>query len=77
MKKNLNEINIEWLNKKSLCVVLCSNGYPENFKKNIEIKNLNKINLIKMNFYFMQEQKKKIKNLCCWWKSFKFCFSFR
>ena len=45
MKKNLNEINIEWLNKKSLCVVFCSKGYPDKYKKNIEIKNLNKIKI--------------------------------
>ena len=42
-EKKLKEINIEWLNKKSLCVVLCSKGYPDKFKKNVEIKNLNKI----------------------------------
>ncbi len=34
---------IEWKNKKSICIVLCSNGYPENYKKNIEIPNLNTI----------------------------------
>ena len=27
--ENLQDINIEWINKKSLCVVLCSNGYPD------------------------------------------------
>ena len=37
------KLNIEWSNKKSLCVVFCSNGYPDKYKKNIEIKNLNKI----------------------------------
>ena len=42
-EKQLKEINIQWTNKKSLCVVLCSNGYPDTFKKNIEINNLNKI----------------------------------
>ena len=41
--QKLNEIEIKWLNKKSLCVVLCSKGYPDEFKKNVEIKNLNKI----------------------------------
>ena len=29
----LNEVNIEWKNKKSLCIVVCANGYPEEFKK--------------------------------------------
>ena len=49
---NLNGINIEWSNKKSLCVVLCSKGYPDTFKKNIEIKNLDKISLKNNDFIF-------------------------
>ena len=44
-EKELKEIHIKWKNKKSLCVVLCSNGYPDIFHKNIEIKNLNNIKL--------------------------------
>ena len=48
----LNEINLNWLNKKSVCVVLCSKGYPDKYKKNIEIKNLNQIKLGKNNFLF-------------------------
>ena len=39
----LNETQINWHNKKSLCVVLCSKGYPDKFKKNLLIKNLDKI----------------------------------
>ncbi len=50
--KSLSKTNIEWQNKKSMCVVLCSNGYPEKFKKNIEIKNLDKIQLDENNFLF-------------------------
>jgi len=57
----LNEINIEWLNKKSLCIVLCSKGYPDLFKKNVEIKNINKINLNKENFLFHAGTLKKNK----------------
>jgi phosphoribosylamine---glycine ligase len=41
--EKLNSIEIEWHNKKSLCIVLCSKGYPDKFKKNILIENLNKI----------------------------------
>ena len=41
----LNENEINWNNKKSLCVVLCSKGYPETYKKNVEIKNIDKIQL--------------------------------
>ena len=44
-EEKLEKINIEWRNKKSLCVVICSKGYPEKFEKHIEIKNLKKINL--------------------------------
>ena len=31
---------------------MCSNGYPDKFKKNIEINNLNNINLNPDNFIF-------------------------
>ena len=33
--KKLKDIDIKWKNKKSVCIVLCSNGYPDNYKKNI------------------------------------------
>ena len=42
--EELNKIEIKWYNKKSLCIVLCSKGYPDQFKKNVLIKNLDKIN---------------------------------
>ena len=32
---------INWSDKKSLCIVLCSKGYPENYIKKSEIQNLN------------------------------------
>ena len=50
--QNLKEIKINWSNKKSLCVVLCSKGYPEKYEKNVEIKNLNKIELNSQDFLF-------------------------
>ena len=50
--QNLREIKINWNNKKSLCVVLCSKGYPEKYEKNVEIKNLNKIELNSEDFLF-------------------------
>ena len=52
IEQKLNEIEIEWVDKKSLCVVLCSKGYPETFQKNIKIKNLNDIILSKDEFLF-------------------------
>ncbi len=59
----LNEISINWLNKKSLCIVLCSKGYPEKFKKNIEIENLNKLNLTNNEFLFHAGTSKKNKKI--------------
>lgn len=50
--ESLDKINLDWLNKKSLCVVVCSNGYPDEFKKNIKIENLKSINLQSQNFLF-------------------------
>ena len=51
-EKKLDTINIKWSNMKSLCVVVCSNGYPDTFEKNIEIKNLEKIKLNKHEYIF-------------------------
>ena len=42
-KKKLDEIKIEWHDKNSLCIVLCSKGYPGKYQKNILINNLDKI----------------------------------
>ncbi len=36
-EEELNNVNHEWTDKKSLCIVLGSKGYPEKFKKNIYI----------------------------------------
>jgi phosphoribosylamine--glycine ligase len=43
--EKLNETEIAWHNKKSLCIVICSNGYPDQFNKNVLIENLSKIKL--------------------------------
>jgi phosphoribosylamine---glycine ligase len=56
--EKLEDIKIEWVNKKSLCVVLCSNGYPDEYKKNIKIQNLDKINLDENNYLFHAGTKK-------------------
>jgi len=42
----LNQININFSESKSICVVLCSKGYPEKFENNIKIKDLEQINLL-------------------------------
>ena len=43
----LNQLKINFSNSKSVCVVLCSKGYPEKFEKNIEIKNLDQLKPLK------------------------------
>ena len=42
----LNQINIDFSKSKSICVVLCSKGYPEKFENNIKIKDLEQISLL-------------------------------
>ena len=49
--KKINELEIEWYDDKSLCIVLCSKGYPEKYENNILI-NLENINLNKNQFLF-------------------------
>ncbi len=57
--EKLDEIEIKWMNKKSLCVVLCSNGYPDKYKKNKVIKNFEKLNLNEKNYLFHAGTEKK------------------
>jgi len=57
----LDKTKIRWHNKKSLCIVLCSKGYPDEFKKNILINNLNKIKLNSYEYCY-HAGTKKIKN---------------
>jgi len=59
--ESLNEKKIKWQNKKSMCIVLCSKGYPDDFKKNVLIKNINKIQLQK-NEYCYHAGTKKVEN---------------
>src|SRR5210317_1150959 len=61
-ENKLSKKKINWSLKKSICVVLCSKGYPDKFKKNIEIKNLNKIKKKKNNFVFNAGTLKKDNN---------------
>ena len=52
VNNNLETIDIKWSEEKSLCIVLCSKGYPEKYKNNIEIKNLDEIFLKNNEFIF-------------------------
>jgi phosphoribosylamine--glycine ligase len=58
----LSSIDLSWNNNESLCVVLCSKGYPDKFEKNIEIKNLNSLKLEKNNNEFIFHAGTTIKN---------------
>ena len=51
MEQKLIDLDIDWHNSKSICIVLCSKGYPDNYKKNVEI-NLEKLNLRDNQFIF-------------------------
>ncbi len=62
-EENLDEIEIEWSNEKSLCIVICSKGYPDRFEKNVEISNINKIKLNKNEFLFHAGTSKKSKKI--------------
>ena len=42
---SLSKLKIEWDNKKSITIVLCAKGYPGEYIKDREIKNLSKIHL--------------------------------
>ncbi len=45
VNNSLKSIKLDWYDDKSLCIVLCSKGYPDIYKKNIEIRKLNQIKL--------------------------------
>ena len=45
VESKLDQIQIDWHDINSLCIVLCSKGYPDQYKKDMIIKNLTKINL--------------------------------
>jgi phosphoribosylamine--glycine ligase len=61
VSENLNSIDFEWHDDNSLCIVVCSKGYPENYEKNIPIDNLDKI-LLKSNEFIFHAGTKKIDN---------------
>ena len=49
---NLSNTEIEWHKEKSLCIVLCSKGYPDNYENNILIENIDQINLGKNDYCY-------------------------
>ena len=59
VNENLDNQEIEWYDEKTLCIVLCSKGYPEKYLSNIEIPNLENLNLKKNNYIFHAGTKKE------------------
>ena len=45
VEKKLDKMKLEWNSDKSLCVVLCSKGYPDKYENEIEIKNLDSLKI--------------------------------
>ena len=59
-QNRLNKIKIKWKKTKCMTIVLCSKGYPGKYKKEKEIKNLEKIKL--KNKIFIYHAGTKLKN---------------
>ena len=51
-ENKLSSINIEWYEEKSLCIVVCSKGYPDKYENNVILKNLKKINLERKEYIY-------------------------
>ncbi len=52
MKNELKNLKIEWSKKNCITIVLCANGYPSNYIKNSEIKNLQNVTIDENNQVF-------------------------
>ena len=57
-EEKLDNVKIEWINQKSLCIVLCSKGYPDTYEKNININNIENLKLDSNDFIFHAGTKK-------------------
>ena len=54
----LNQLKINFSKSKSICIVLCSKGYPEKFENNVEIKYLEQLKTLKNQNIFHAGTKK-------------------
>ena len=52
VSNNLKNVNIKWSKKKSMTIVLCTKGYPGNYRKNLKIGNIDKLKLSKKDFIY-------------------------
>tara|TARA_B110000438_G_scaffold253170_1_gene258639 strand:+ start:1529 stop:2797 length:1269 start_codon:yes stop_codon:yes gene_type:complete len=62
-RNKINNLKIEWTKKSAITIVLCARGYPANYIKNSEIKNLQNVLIDKNNQIFhagTYEKNKKI-----------------
>ena len=48
----LKSTKINWEKRKSMTIVLCAKGYPGSYKKNLQIKNLHKVKVLKTDFIY-------------------------
>ena len=59
----LNKTSIRWKKEKSMTIVLCSKGYPGNYKKNLPLNEVSDLKLDKNNFIFHAGTKYKNGNI--------------
>jgi phosphoribosylamine---glycine ligase len=52
INQSLESLFLNWYEEKSLCIVLTSKGYPDGYKNNVEISNLETIKLEENDFIF-------------------------
>ena len=62
-ENNLSSIEIEWHEEKSLCVVLCSKGYPDKYENNVLIENIEKIHSEKKEYIYHAGTKNNLKKI--------------
>ena len=56
--QELSSVDIDWQNQKSLCIVLCSLGYPNKYDNEVLIENIKKINSGENEFIYHAGTKK-------------------
>ena len=52
IKNKISSLKIEWKDKSCITIVLCAKGYPNNYVKDSEIKNLSKVSIDQNNQIF-------------------------
>ncbi len=52
LENNLKNLNIRWEKFRCMTIVLCSKGYPGKYKKNVKIKNFDRLSVKKPSFIY-------------------------